>query len=131
MSDSPTRRSLETLRAAGWLCEVVEHWNPYAKVRHDLFNIGDILAVGEDLGFLLVQTTAGANNAAPRRQRITEDEKKAESLRRWLKAGGRFELHNWRLAGLRGTRKTWQCRIEWAELSADAACGFRWRVTEP
>ena len=32
MADSPTKRSLKKLREEGYLCQVVEHWNPFARV---------------------------------------------------------------------------------------------------
>lgn len=57
---TPTARTLAALRAAGWLVEVVERWNPHARIRHDLFNVADVLAVrGPDT--LAVQVTSGSN----------------------------------------------------------------------
>ena len=61
---SPTQRTLEHLRAAGYpLVQVVERWNPRAKVRQDLFGIVDVLAVNE-AGIVAVQTTSASNVAA-------------------------------------------------------------------
>lgn len=67
---TPTARTLQALRADGWLVEVVERWNPHARVRHDLFNVADILAVrGSET--LAVQVTAGSRvSARPEAHRI-------------------------------------------------------------
>jgi len=91
---SPTQRTLSRLRKDGWTCAVVEHWNPYAKVRQDLFGFIDVLAIrpGETLG---VQSTTDAH--------IAERRKKAAKglLPEWLAAGNRFEVWGWR-KGKRG-----------------------------
>jgi hypothetical protein len=88
---SPTQRTLAHLRAAGYeLVQVVERWNPHARVRQDLFGIIDVLAVrpGEVLG---VQATSGSNVAA-RVAKIT-DHPSTPFLRR---AGVRLLVHGWR-----------------------------------
>ena len=60
---SPTQRTLRHLRRAGYpLVQVVERWNPYAKVRLDLFGIIDVVAVGADI--VGVQATSGSNVSA-------------------------------------------------------------------
>ena len=41
---SPTQRTLKRLRDLGYLAEVVERWNPHAKVRNDLFGFGDVMS---------------------------------------------------------------------------------------
>jgi hypothetical protein len=87
---SPTQRSLAYLREQGYLCAIVEKWNPHAKLRQDLFGIIDVLAVkdGETVG---VQTTSGGNVAA-RVQKIA-DCSHVGALRR---AGWRLVVHGWR-----------------------------------
>ncbi len=105
MKTSPTQRSLALLRSRGYLCAVVERWNPYVRVRQDLWGFADLLAI-RDNECLLVQTTSGANAAA----RVA---KIRDSLyaRVWLSSPNRsIVVHAWRLAGDRGKRKTWQCR---------------------
>ena len=59
---TPTQRTLKYLREIGYHAEVVERWNPHARIRQDLFGFGDIIAIrwGES-GPLLVQCTGGAN----------------------------------------------------------------------
>ncbi|MBI4326652.1 MAG: hypothetical protein HY674_15520 [Chloroflexi bacterium] len=42
---TPTQRSLSKLRAEGWLAVIVERWNPYDRVRQDLFGFADLLAI--------------------------------------------------------------------------------------
>jgi len=66
---SPTQRTLKVLRADGYLCAIVEHWNPYARIRQDLFGFIDIIALkGSET--LAVQTTANANNQKARVRKI-------------------------------------------------------------
>lgn len=87
---SPTQRSLAYLRQKGLTCEVVERWNPYARVRQDLFTIIDIVALddGQTLG---VQTTSWPNVSA-RVKKIAD----CEHLPALLRAGWILEVHGWK-----------------------------------
>lgn len=89
---SPTQRSLEHLRRLGYLCAVVERWNPHGGVRQDLYGFLDVLAIreGEVLG---IQVTTGANVAA-RIRKIA----KHENVGTVRKAGIRILVHGWRKA---------------------------------
>jgi len=62
---SPTSRSLAYLRDLGYQAKVVERWNPYAKIRQDLFGV-DILALKPGEPVLVIQATTGSNHAARR-----------------------------------------------------------------
>jgi hypothetical protein len=53
---SPTARSLAHLKALGYQAKVVEKWNPFAKIRQDLFG-ADILALKPGEPVLVVQAT--------------------------------------------------------------------------
>lgn len=67
---SPTQRTLEHMRGLGYLCQVVERYNAFARVRVDLYGFIDVLCVrGEDI--VGVQSTSGAN-VASRVTKITE-----------------------------------------------------------
>ena len=88
-SVSPTQRSLALLREQGYLCEVVERWNPWAKIRQDLFGIGDILAI-KNRETLLVQTTSRSNVNA-RVKKISE----SEVLPIILKSNWKIVVHGW------------------------------------
>ena len=92
---SPTARSLERLRRAGYCCVVAERWIPRAKVRRDLFHVIDFVAVkGDEPGVLGVQTTVASCLAA----RATKAKAQPE-LHVWLAAGNRFHLHGWKKRG--------------------------------
>ena len=87
---SPTQRTLKHLRAAGYpLVQVVERWNPYARVRQDLFGIIDVVAVGADI--VGVQATS-ASNVSARVTKITD----SPALPILRKAGVRVLVHGWR-----------------------------------
>jgi hypothetical protein len=90
---SPTQRTLKQLRKEGYLCQVVERWNAYAKIRQDLFGCIDILCIkpGEILG---VQCTSGSNHA-----KRVKKAKESEPLRRWREAGGHFHVISWKKKG--------------------------------
>lgn len=88
---SPTQRSLKHLRDLGYpLVQVVERWNPYAKVRQDLFGIIDVLAVSDN-SIVAVQTTSGSNVSA----RITKM-RESVALPILKKAGILVVVHGWR-----------------------------------
>jgi hypothetical protein len=96
---SPTSVTLADLRAAGYpLVQVVERWNPYARVRQDLFGVVDVLAVGQDI--VALQATSGSNVSA--RVRKLTDSPALPILR---KAGIRVLVHGWRKV-----RGRWQLR---------------------
>ena len=97
---TPTQRSLAHLRAAGWQVAIVEHWNPFARIRQDLFGVLDLLAVrdGVTLG---VQTTSGSNVSA-RVRKIAE----SETVPALRKAGWLLHVHGWR----KGANGRWALR---------------------
>jgi hypothetical protein len=85
---SPTQRSLEYLREQGYHCEVVETWNPWKRVRQDLWGWCDILAIRRD-EVLAVQVTAAG--VAARIKKIQE----SDTIARVREAGIRVEVHGW------------------------------------
>jgi hypothetical protein len=107
----PTQRTIAELKQLGFVFQVVEHWNAWARRRVDLFGIGDILAMREGIGLLLIQTTSGDNHAKRRTKAMAEPR-----LLTWLKCGGRFEIFSWAkrrstdilVNGKRTRRKDWK-----------------------
>jgi hypothetical protein len=99
---SPTRRTLEHLRRAGYLAAVVERWNPHARIRQDLFGIIDVVGVrkGETIG---VQATSGSNVSARIKKMADSD-----ALTALREAGWRVVVHGWRKAA----NGRWQLREE-------------------
>lgn len=63
MASSPTQRSLKLMRDQGYLCEITERWNPFAKIRQDLYGFVDILCIKEGKT-VAVQTTSYGNMSA-------------------------------------------------------------------
>jgi hypothetical protein len=95
---SPTARSLDLLRREGWQAQVVEKWNPFAKVRQDLFGFIDIVAVrdGQVLG---VQATTVSNMAARKTKSLS-----LTTFYRWCGAA-QFQVWGWEKVG-----RLWQVR---------------------
>lgn len=90
MAISPTQRSLNYLRDQGYLVAVTEHWNPFAKIRQDLYGFVDVLAVQEGKT-LAIQTTSSSNFSA-RRKKIVEH----KNLPILIAAGWEVVIHGWR-----------------------------------
>lgn len=126
---SPTQRSLKWLRDQGMTAEVVERWNPHAKVRHDLFGSIDIVALfdspmpprmcdppafehcwcldqGRTIG---VQATSGSNVSARIAKILAEPR-----MRLWIKCGNRLVVHGWRKLKVKrgGKAVRWELREE-------------------
>lgn len=92
---SPTSRSLAHLRKDGryLVIEVVEKpYNPYTKVRQDLFGFIDILAIRDDGDVLAIQATS-RDNVSSRITKIAEHDNVA-AVR---KAGWTIEVWGWGL----------------------------------
>lgn len=89
----------------GYTVAIVEKWNPFAKIRQDLFGFLDLLCVkdSEDRrGVVGVQTTSAGNMAARRKKIIEHINYLAVEG-----AGIRIELHGWHKRGGR-----WECKRE-------------------
>jgi hypothetical protein len=120
-STSPTQRTLAELRKRGWTAQVVERWNPHARVRVDLFGVIDLVAIvplppgdelvppvgGEPSGILGIQACS-ATDHAQRRDKILAEPR----ARLWVERGGQLELWSWSKRGGRGARKLWALRVE-------------------
>ena len=87
---SPTQRSLQHLRDQGYLAAVTERWNPFAKVRQDLYGFVDVLAL--HYGKTLAIQTTSASNFSARRKKIMEH----ENLPMLIAAGWQVVIHGWR-----------------------------------
>lgn len=82
-------KSMAVLREAGYLVEKVERWNAFSRTKADLFQIADLVALGDD-EVVFVQVTSASNHAA-RRTKIADH----ENTGRIRKAGVRILLHSW------------------------------------
>lgn len=99
---SPTQRTLRELRIMGFTAYVVERWNPYAKIRQDLFGFIDILAMKAGEPLLAVQATS-AGHVSARLKKIRDTSLSQD----WISTGNRLEIWGWSKKGPRSKRKTW------------------------
>ena len=104
---SPTARTLAYCRAQGWICGVVEKWNPHARIRQDLFGFIDIVAVG-NYAITGIQATSTPNMSA----RVKKIEAEPRSVE-WRRAGGRILVIGWSKRGPRGKPKRWTAKEVW------------------
>lgn len=114
---TPTQRSLKLLREEGYTVAIVEHWNPHAKIRQDLFGFADLLAIkpGE---IIAIQTTTISNIAA-RRAKISAEPRAAT----WLAAGGLIVLHGWHRVGV---GRWWDCDRQRYEIVTEEKQTTQW-----
>jgi hypothetical protein len=97
-----TVKSRDRLKAEGFaLVETVERWCSFARVKHDLFTIIDVLAVGA--GETLAVQVTSRDNMSSRRKKIYESPAFPELVR----AGWRIELHGWSKE-----KNRWQVKVE-------------------
>jgi hypothetical protein len=99
---SPTQNSLKKIKTDGWTTvAIVEHWNPFARIRQDLFGFIDILAINNKGEVLAVQTTSYTNIGA-RVKKIAEN----EHINNVREAGWTIEVHGWHKKNNR-----WQVKV--------------------
>ena len=103
--NSPTQRTLALLRKEGYLAQVVEHWNPHALIRKDLFGFGDVMAIAPGKGILMVQATSSPTLSARVNKMLN-----LPSVPIWLGAGDILEAGGWAKTGPRGKVKHWTVR---------------------
>jgi len=91
MNKSPTQLTLNLLRKEGCqLVQVVETWNPHARIRQDLFGIIDVLAI-RDGETIAVQSTSWDNTSARIRKIADSDAITFLRLAQWT-----ILVHGWR-----------------------------------
>lgn len=108
---SPTARTLKYLKDKGLPCQVVEHFNHWAKVRNDLFGFIDILALDlENKQCVGIQVTT-ASNKSNRIKKIL-----ASPLLHAVKGCGiKVEVHAWKKISKKEcalSRKHWGVSID-------------------
>ena len=105
---SITQRTLKYLRAAGYVCGIVEHWNSFCRVRQDLFGFIDIIAIDtKGKRIIAVQTTSGSHHS----DRVTKIKMEERAID-WTEGGGSIMMISWTKAGEKGKRKAWTPRME-------------------
>jgi len=114
---SPTARTLLALRKSGYRAAVCEKWNPHAKVRQDLFNFIDLIAVGE--GRIWGVQVSMMGDRTRRLEKLTTPPVEA-AVRDWLVAGGRVSI----LAWTKHQPKKGRVRHRWT--AVDTRLGLRW-----
>ncbi len=108
---SPTARTLAHYRSLGFLVEKVEQQIPGTFIKRDFLGCADLIACHPVQGIVALQVTSGTNHATRRRKASQEPR-----LEAWLRAGGRFQVVSWRLAGAKGKRKKYEIRVEELDL---------------
>ena len=116
-ADIPCQKTIALLRETypDSAVEKVEHWNHFARRRHDMFGFADVVCAGPDSGFRLYQVTTRGQMSARRAKikgKLQAGDKKPEEyaayrrgcLDAWLAAGGRVFVHGWGQPGGKGTK---------------------------
>ena len=107
-SQSPTQRALAYCKKQGWEAAIVERWNPYARIRQDLFGFADLVVLRPSEGVYAVQVTS--TGVA---ERIAKIKAEPRALA-WLRAGGKIEVWGWRKLKVKrgGKAVRWTMRVE-------------------
>lgn len=103
---SPTQLTMAWLRRKGMTAQVVERWNPFAKIRQDLFQVIDIVAVSPTAPILGVQVTTRGNMSA-RKAKIRQTAP-AALWATWAS----LEVHGWQKVGPRWTLRVCEMRYD-------------------
>lgn len=98
-------RTLKLLRDRGWMCAMVERWNPYVKIRQDLHGLFDIHALQAAGICWGVQCTSNDSVA-----KHIDKMRRNKNYYEWLIRGGRILVVGWAKKGGRGERKVWTPR---------------------
>ncbi len=122
---SPVQRSLAEMRGRGWIAAVVEHWNPHAFIRQDLFGIFDLLAL-TDRGILAVQVKGTGDGVVKAQEKMAS----TPAARRWLDGGGRIEVWVWRKVKLERGKKAMRWRLRIVSAEACGESGIAWHEEE-
>lgn len=117
---STTAMALAECRKRGWDADKVEQRLPRCFITRDLFGCIDIVALGEGTIIGLQVTGGQAGNHAARRAKAIAEPR----LRRWLAAGGRFEVWSYALRGAKGKRKLYTLREDPVTLADLPAVGL-------
>lgn len=121
--NSRASRSKQWLERQGYRVAITERWNPFARVRQDLYGIIDLLAIGPGIipsKIWGIQVTGGGGDVAAH---VTKALASA-ALPLWLQSGGLFSIIGWRKIGDRGKRKLWKARILDASLGPASSVIF-------
>ena len=107
---SSAQRTIRALKQQGYLCGMVERFNPHAGpfgIRQDLFGFIDLIAI-KPIGICAVQACGSDFKAHDIKIRDIEE------AHEWLKAGGSIELWGWRkIKKVRGGKQmVWKPRIK-------------------
>ena len=98
---SPLQRSKKLMEEQGATVAIVERWNPFAKIRQDLFGIIDLLGVCHGYTRAVQVTTLG--HMKDHREKMLA----SPNLKKIKDAGWVVELHGWRKL-----RTGWAVKIE-------------------
>ena len=118
------QRTIQKLRAAGLVCEVVQRWQAIpgsGGVRKDLFGFIDVLYLQPGRGVVAVQAISSGEKEAHLRK-IRENDKVSKAAEAWMMSGNPIEIWAWakknRPNGVRGC--LWDYKV--IELSLRDIC---------
>lgn len=94
---TPTQRSKKYLESLGYEVAIVEKWNQWAKVRQDLFQCIDLLAIRAGCPVLGVQCTSHSN--------LSSRVEKCTLLGQMWLSTGHTQLEAWAWRRLKGKRE--------------------------
>jgi hypothetical protein len=107
VATSPTQRTLEALRKAGYTVDVVERFNSFTKQRKDFLGFVDLIAVGD--GETIGVQACITGDQSTRAKKIIEA--CSDNAQAWLRGGNRIQVWGWAKRGARGRAKRWTSSV--------------------
>ncbi len=89
MAASPTQLTKRHFERLGYICDVVERWNPHANIRQDMFGIIDVVCVGN--GETIAVQCTSYSNISKRVNKIAD----AEATPFLREAGWKIVVQGW------------------------------------
>lgn len=96
-------RSMRLMREREFTVDIVERWNPWGRVKNDLFGVIDLVAIKPGLILGVQSTTKG--QVGPHLKKILAEPRALM----WLRAGAELWVHGW-YKEVRGARQYWMCK---------------------
>ena len=137
MASIPLQRSKAWLEEKGFHVWIVEHFNPFAHIRQDMYGFADLVAIRHDMKGVWAINACGENvkeHIGKYLNGWTHPKKGQQPpnphLPVWLCGGNRMSIMGWgkRSSDGKGSRKVWTLRL--VEFYLDGA-EVKWREATP
>ena len=93
MANSFNTKTIKHLESLGYVSQVCETWNYYAKKKKDLFGFVDLIALNPELKRVLGVQLTSRSNVSARVKKILKE--RANEAKIWLRSGNYIVIFGW------------------------------------